>query len=176
MTRDDHYNEMVAHAREEGERQEKLMQDELCLDCESNPQNPHLAGNMCLSCWEDTSAVGCEITDCPNSSAGHFRQMSLCKVHLTDTIHRQYDVYMGEKSELYDERLNIEGKAQQLDIKLDDNMYRKYKKLEKEQQDVFDEWVALKYKERSLAHLRNDIQKAMDQIDQPFPEECYVFG
>jgi len=176
MTRDGHYNEMIAHAREEGERQEKLMKDGLCLDCESNPQNPHLAGNVCLSCWEDTPAMGCDVSGCPNSSDGHFRQASLCKIHLADTIHRQYDEYLKNKSELNDEKQKIEQAAQELDVDLGNSMYNNYQELNEEQQDVFDEWAALRHRERGLAQLKDDIQKAMDQIDQPFPDEHNVFG
>lgn len=176
MTRDGHYNEMIAHAREEGERQQRLKEDGLCLDCASNPQNPHLAGHVCLSCWEDTPTMGCDASDCPNSSKGHFRQVSLCEIHLVDTIHQQYDEYLKNKSNINDEKQDVEERVQELGVDLNKIKYENYQELGDEQQSVHDKWAALRHRERGLHQLKNNIQKAMDQIEQPFPDEMHIFG
>jgi len=120
--------------------------------------------------------MGCDVSGCPNSTDGHFRQAGLCKIHLVDTIHKMYDEYLSNKSELETEKERLKTWADSVDVELHNSSYGEYQDMTDEQQDVIDEWTALRHRERGIHQLKNDIKKAMDQIEKPFPEEYEVLG
>lgn len=166
----------MGYTRAERERMQRLDEQGLCVDCDDNPQNPHITGHVCLDCWKEVDSVGCNTDGCTNSVAGSFEQMKLCEVHLTDVIHSKYHEYLEMKSDIEDDIAEVEAEANDANLDLANLSSYDYRELSNNKQVIFDKWIGVKHRERQLKHLKEKIKSAMESVDQPFPDEYEVFG
>lgn len=167
--------EMKAVAIEEQEKADKLRTQGICLTCEDSPQNPHIPAPVCLDCYESNASLGCSVTGCPNSGIAVFRQVEYCEHHFSKVASYMYQEYLGLKSELEDERESLYKTVEQVGThprELDVPSQQ----ASEEMVDLYDEWVHLKLLAREVNVLKSEIQEAIEQDLQAFPDNYSVFG
>lgn len=167
--------EGLAIAREEHERQERLDEKGLCFNCEENPQNPNINAKMCLDCWNNDQFMKCAASNCPNTAAGRIEQYTLCEVHLTDLIHQKYEEYLKEKSELKDKQKTFDEKVKKHNFN-PKNYRGSPHDLSDIEQDIHGDYLVILGKRQNIKNLKREIQNAMKDLDQAFPENYKVFG
>lgn len=167
--------EMKAELIEDQEHMSDLEQQGLCLTCEANPQNPHVDGPVCLSCYESNPTVGCSASGCAYQAVEDFRESQYCPQHFAQEVLVVYEEYLSMFQELEDTRAILESRAAK-----HGTHPRDYDGGESDMSDkvfeLHEEYLDVKHLAREVNILRDDIQEAVDADTQVFPDEYQIFG
>lgn len=153
---------------EENQRMKELNEKGLCLNCGEKPQNPAVPGEMCISCFTD-SPFSCNHKGCPNKPVGEIRQMRLCEPHMIDAIHGMYETWEKKSYELAEDKRDFDNRALSAgyDPRSLDSMPADPTPL---QNKLMDEWDHLRHQALEVDRIAHDIRKAMELVDEAFPD------
>lgn len=156
------------YAREQQRKIKERNEKGLCHRCGEVPANPALPTNLCVDCHEK-EPQGCEKSGCTNSVAGSYRQARLCEVHLINIIHSEYQEYEQRKSKL--EELKQEFYDLVDDVGFDPREQSKRpSEMTDRENTVLDLHTKVKAEERNLDLRKKQLQKAISQVEQAFPD------
>jgi hypothetical protein len=167
--------ELQAEAEMAKRREERLDEKGLCRFCGERPKNPFINANTCLSCYKEHPNGCCTAEGCYDNVAARYEQMALCKVHLADTLHKEYERYLSLKDKLHEK----EQKLGFFIIKRDYDTNEKpeeIKELENPSKEIQSLQNRIKMIQREIDILKSGIKKANKKAGGVFPENYEIFG